>query len=143
VAGDQVGAVVELGQQPRHLGRVVLQVGVHRDDPLAACLVDGRGERGGLAEVAPQPQRAHPRVGGGQLGHHRPAAVHAAVVDEDHLVLDLRQGLERSADLGHQRGERRLLVLDRDQHADLNVWHGFNTHYSAPVSVFVVTDLRG
>src|SRR6266542_2794066 len=34
-AGDQVEALVELRQEPRYLGRVILEIGVDRDDDVA------------------------------------------------------------------------------------------------------------
>ena len=53
-AGDEVEALVELREELRDLGRVVLQVGVDRHDDLAARLEEAGLERRGLPEVAAQ-----------------------------------------------------------------------------------------
>ena len=51
-AGDEVEALVELGEELRDLGRVVLEVGVDRHDDVAARLEEARLQRGRLPEVA-------------------------------------------------------------------------------------------
>ena len=84
-AGDEVEALVELREQPRNLGRVVLQVAVDRDDGVAVCLVEAGRERGRLAEVAAQADDADVVVGVVESRQRGERAVGRAVVDEDRL----------------------------------------------------------
>ena len=56
-AADEVEALVELGQQPRDLGRVVLEVGVDRHDDVALGVREARRQRRCLAEVPAQADR--------------------------------------------------------------------------------------
>jgi hypothetical protein len=87
-ATDQVVAVIERFEQPRQLRRVVLQVGVHGYDAVAARRPKTRRQRCGFAEVAPQAHAAHPRVLPREGGDHLPGAVCAAVVDEKELEVE-------------------------------------------------------
>ena len=60
-AADHVEVVpLELLDEERDVGRVVLQVPVRGDDHVAARAVEARREGRGLAEVAPQDDRAQP-----------------------------------------------------------------------------------
>ena len=58
-AADEVEALVELRQQPRDLGRIVLEVGVDRDDDVALGVREPRRERRRLAEVPAQADHPH------------------------------------------------------------------------------------
>ena len=53
-ARDDVVALLHLGHERRDLGGHVLAVAVHRDDDVAAALVEPDAERGRLAEVPAQ-----------------------------------------------------------------------------------------
>src|SRR5215204_1585368 len=111
-ARHEVIALLELREQARDLGRVILEVGVHRDDGVTAGMRESGGERRGFAEVAPQaydPDRVTLRAQAGQLGER---AVCRAVVHEDDLPGAV-EGLECGADLCEERSEARLLVMDR------------------------------
>ena len=119
-ARDEVEALVELGEQPRDLGRVVLEVAVDRDDDVAARLREPGRERGGLAEVAPQADDAHVVVARVQPRQRGERAVGRAVVDED--------GLPRVA----ERVERGLRA-PRSRSATLrsSLWSGTTTEITA------------
>src|SRR5919198_4463307 len=54
-AGDEIEALVELGEQARDLGRIVLQVGVDRDHDVALGIREPSRERSRLAEVPSKP----------------------------------------------------------------------------------------
>ena len=103
-AGDEVEAFVELGEELRDLGGVVLEVGVDGHDDVAASLEEAGLQRRRLAEVPAEVDDDDVRqlvVESREDGH---AAVARAVVHEDHLEVVV-VGLERRSDLAH-RGSR-------------------------------------
>src|SRR5215217_1797889 len=107
----EVVALLELREQARDLCRVVLEVGIHRHDGVAAGMRESGCERRGFAEVAPEaydPDRVALRAQSGQLGER---AVCRPVVDEDDLP-GAAERLECGADLREERSEARLLVVD-------------------------------
>ena len=89
-ARDDVEAVVELRQEIRDLGRVVLQIRIHRDDHVAGGDVDSRRERGSLAEVPAQAHDANVEVCGVEPHELAIGPVRRAVVDEHDLPLEGR-----------------------------------------------------
>ena len=92
---DVVVALVHRGQQQVDVFGRVLQVGVERDDALAAAMLEAGQDGAVLAEVAVE--QDHPRDIGPALellGQQRRRAVAAAVVDEDDFVGD-PQRIER------------------------------------------------
>lgn len=58
-SADDIVPLIEFGEHPGDVYRVVLQVGVHQDDDLACGMVNPGGDRGGLAEIAAQNDGAH------------------------------------------------------------------------------------
>src|SRR5262249_15486995 len=80
-------------QKAGDLGRVILQVGVHGEDGIAASVGETGGEGGRLAEVAAKADAAHARVVVRELLDDLPGAVARAVVDEEDLEVhpDLRE----------------------------------------------------
>ena len=58
-ARNEVEALVELDEQAGNLRGIVLEIGVDRDDDLAAGLTETRRQRRGLPEVAAQPDNAN------------------------------------------------------------------------------------
>ncbi len=101
-AADVVVAGVHLGQQAGDLLRRILQVGIERDDALAAHVLEAGDDRHVLAVVGVE--QDDPRhVGSGQelVLEQRRRAVAAAVVDEDDLVRDM-QRVERRIQPGEQ-----------------------------------------
>ena len=87
VAGDEVEAFVQFGQEARNFLGVVLQVRVQREHDFAARFAEAGGERGAFAEVALQLQQVHLRPLANQLLRHLDRAVSAAVVHEPKLVV--------------------------------------------------------
>ena len=72
--------------QSRNLVRRVLQVGVHRENHLAACFGETAIQSGGFAVVASEldpPHRRKPLV---QTLDHAPRTIAGTVVHQDHLV---------------------------------------------------------
>jgi hypothetical protein len=111
-ARDDVEALIELRQQIRDLGRVVLEIGIHRDDDVAGRDLDAGCERRRLSEVPAQPH--DPDVQMRRMQSHELAIrpVGRAVVDEDDLPLGSRRR-KRRPELAIQRLERRILVQER------------------------------
>ena len=123
---DHVGLLGHRGveQGPDRLG-VVLAVLVHRDDPLAPGRGDAGEGRRVLAEVAAQPDRAHPVVGAGQGADGVVGRVGAAVVDEHDLGDPVAAALrgdpvsDRGRELVDDGAEGALTLVDRDDDRDL------------------------
>ena len=116
-ARDEVEPLVELGEQPRDLGRIVLEVAVDRDDDLSLRLLEAGLQRRRLAEVPPQPDDADAVVRGVQPGQRRERAVGGAVVDEDDLP-GLVERVERRGQLVVEERDAPLLVVHGDDHRD-------------------------
>ena len=82
--------MIEVGQQPGNVGRVVLQIGVHRDHPPAPGRLEaGIGGRG-LPGVGLEPHQPHARIALPEAADDLGAPVVAAVVDEHHLEAPAR-----------------------------------------------------
>ena len=116
-AGDEVEPFIELGEEARDLGRVVLQVAVDGHDDVALSVREPGRERGGLAEVAPQPDDSHVvlRVVQARQGAERP--VGRAVVDE-HGLPRLIEWIERRLQLVEEERDRPLLVMNGHDNGD-------------------------
>ena len=104
--------LVELRQEARDLGGVVLAVGVDRDDHVAGGLREARGERGGLAEVPAQTDCPHVRCARVQTGEGAERPVGRAVVDE-HDLPGAPERVERARDLVVEELDTSLLVVHR------------------------------
>jgi hypothetical protein len=116
-AGDEVEPLVQLRQQARNLGRVVLQIGVDRDEHVSLGMREARGERGGFAEVAPQPHHANVPLRAVQSRERRPGAVGRAVVHE-HCLPGLVERLQCCLQLLVEKRDRLLFVVNRDDDGD-------------------------
>ena len=86
-AADAVEAAVDLGQEAGDFARIVLQVGIERDDQFARGRVKTGRESRRLAEIAAEANAAHARIGRRQPLDLGPRAVRRAVVDEDDLQI--------------------------------------------------------
>ena len=107
---------VPLAPAPRelecHLGRI-LEVGVHRDDRAAGRVVEPRGQRELVAEVAGETDELDARVALVERAHQLEAPVGAAVVHEHHLGRPV-EGLEHGNEAAVELLQRLALVEDRD-----------------------------
>ncbi len=112
-AGAHVEALVELRQQHRNVVRVVLQIGIHRNDDLARREVESCLHRGGLAEVAAEVNDLERRLRRRDLVEQRRRVVRAAVVDEYHFP-GVRQLRERGDEAIAQPRQALLFVENRD-----------------------------
>jgi hypothetical protein len=115
LAVDDVDVLRQRVEQARDLLGRVLEVVVERDDDGKPCGADAG--KGGvvLPVVAGELEATHAVVGLGERPDPRPAAVGAAVVDEEQLVLDAG---ERQVDALGQLVERLLAVEDGDDDGD-------------------------
>ena len=123
-AADVVVSRVHRREQLADLLRRVLQVGVERDDALAAAALETGDDRDVLAVVGVE-QHDPGDVGPALelLAQQRRRAVAAAVVDEDDLV-GPRQRVERRVEAREQRRQAGLLVVDRNHDRQVGVPHG-------------------
>ena len=130
-AHDQVEPALQLRDQPRNVGGVVLEVRVHRDHHPAATRLEPGCHGGRLAEVAPQEHEAH--VLGVLLTQpvqELPRAVGAHVVREDHLPRTPHPP-HVLADLGVERLEVVALV----EHGNHDRQLGLGPHGGGMVAV--------
>ena len=100
-----------------NVARIVLKIAVGGDDETAARVREAGGEGGGLAEVAPEPDHAQPRVRRLQRGQLGERVVRAAVVDRDDLV--------RTAEPLEHRGELAIEL----RHVGRFVAHRYDDRY--------------
>jgi hypothetical protein len=111
---DDIVPFLKLRHQHGNIGRVILEIGVHRHDH-AAPGVGKTGAKGRcLAEVLAKPNDPHPRIDAVQLGENVEALIRTAVVDENDLVLAM--ALQRRDNLLVERAKIVLLVKQRDHH---------------------------
>ena len=115
--GDEVEALVELGQEPRNLGGVVLKIAVDRDDDVAACLVEAGDERGRLAEVSAQADDSDVMCSVVQPGERGERSIGRAVVHEDCLP-GRADRFERPGELVVEKRDASLLVVHRYHDGD-------------------------
>src|SRR6266581_2690790 len=97
-ARDEIEALLELRQQARDLTRVVLEVGVDRDDHVALSVREARRQRRSLAEVPPQTNDTHILLRVVEARERTERSICRAVVDEDRLPR-LSQRLEGRLEL--------------------------------------------
>ena len=115
---DHVVPLVESREQAgERLGRV-LQVGVHGQHGVAGDVVERRGERGLVAEVARELDHDESRVVRGRRLEQLLRPVTAAVVHEDHLVRPAGNRVEHRDETTEQLGEDRFLVVDGNGETD-------------------------
>src|SRR5262245_31804786 len=81
--GNEIVAFVELLEEAPDLRRIVLQIGVHREDDLATRHLESGDECGRLAKVAPETDDVDSRIALMQRAQLLEGAVPAAVVDKD------------------------------------------------------------
>ena len=118
-AGDDVGlAFQDRPDQPRNIGRQVLQVGGIVDQHPAPREVGARLQGVGNPALRPMRHHAHERVLDDELLQQPRGAVVAAVVD-DHELDRVRQRQHRLAGQPHELGEVLRFVFCRNQHAHI------------------------
>src|SRR2546426_5212747 len=111
--------LVEVREQHRDVGRIVLQVGIHDHHPPALRRLESGVGRRRLTAVRLESHQTHPPVGLAKRANDLRAPVAAAVVDEHDLEGE-PEALEHLAQLGPERGEAGFLVVDRDDDREVS-----------------------
>ena len=115
---NDIVTLAELGEHQRDVARIVLQIGVDRDDHIAPRVIDAGHQGGGLAGIAAKLNDLELRVMFGRGLEHLLRGVAAAVIDGDDLV-----AVVKPVELGDQPFEERrdalFLVVDRHHHGQL------------------------
>jgi hypothetical protein len=127
-AADVVVAFVHTREQLADLLGRVLQVGIERDHALAAAALEAGDDGEVLPEVAVQ--QHHARDVGALvelLAQQRRRAVAAAVVHEDHLVLEPER-VEGRVEPGEESGQARFLVVDGNDDREIHL-NGDSHHF--------------
>ena len=114
-AAHQVKTLVQLLQQQRDVGRIVLQVAIEGDDHLAAAGVKTGCHRRRLAVIAPQPHRHQLRHCRRQLAQQLGGAIPGAVIHQHQLEAQ-PQGAHVAEDALHQWRQTLLLVEQGHHH---------------------------
>src|SRR3989449_9944782 len=112
LAADRV-PLIELSEQARDVGRVVLQVGIHGHDHPPTRGLEARVGGRRLAGVRLESDESDTSIALAEATDDLGAPVLAPVVDEDDLELDA-QSFEHRAELGPQWREISLPVVHRD-----------------------------
>src|SRR5262249_40130961 len=81
--GDNVVTLIEFFEQPRNICRIILQVGVHRDENVAPRIVDPGTHCRGLSVVASERNDSNAVIGLGYAPQSIKTSVAGAVVDID------------------------------------------------------------
>ena len=81
-SADHVVALVQHGQQLGNLVRIILQVGIERQDKVAASRRDPSTECRRLAEVPPKTDPPHLRVARADLLNDVPRIISGTIVDQ-------------------------------------------------------------
>jgi hypothetical protein len=84
---DDIVAFLRLVVEPDDLFRLVLQVAVHHDHPVAPGMVQPRRDRPDLPEVSGQVEALDARVFQGDLLDDLPGILGAGIIDKDDLVV--------------------------------------------------------
>ena len=108
-------------QKFRQILRVVLQIGVEREEIFAARGLESGKARRALATVEREPLRADARIGGGEFLEDFPRLVPAAIVGDDDLVGNLER-LDRLADGSDEFAQIAFLVVTRNDEANFRIF---------------------
>ena len=110
--GDDIEALIEFLQEHGDLVGIILKVGVHRDDELAAGAVEASAVGGRFAKVSAKLDDLNPRIPLMEGGKHLDRPIGAAVVDKHHLEA-LGPAVHHLGDPAVQGRQAFLLVVDR------------------------------
>ena len=115
-ARDQIETLVELGQKAGNFRRVVLEIGVHREDEITRRRRESRCQPARLPEIPPVSQPNHSPVTLGEGLDCRPSSICRAVVDQNQLECDACR-FENIGDRPMQRRDIACFVHRRNDHA--------------------------
>ena len=135
-AVDDVIALFELDEHRGNLFGLVLEIGIHHHDHLAADGIHPRGHGNVVAEIPRELQDADPRIGRVEVPQHGKGAVAAAVVDEDQLVGPsqfVQHGGEAAVQLANDAG----LVVNGEDDGKVGAVATVRSPASSPAGVCV------
>ena len=122
-ATDDVVPLLDEVEHAWDVARIVLQIAIRRDDVGAARVGEPCSERGGLPEVAAEPDHAQACIERLLRGELRERVIRAAVVDEDHLERAARE-LERLHELAAERVDVRRFIVNGNDYGEIRGHHG-------------------
>ena len=100
-------------EKNRDVGGIVLQIAVHGDDVLAACVIETGGQSSGLAEITAEFDHGNPAIHSGNLAQHGECVVAGAVIHQ-HDFECLARRLHHRFQTVVQIGDVLLLIVQRD-----------------------------
>ena len=112
-AADDIVALIQLLNNERNVLRIILQVGIHRNNDLSSRMLESGGQRRGLAEVAGKEKRLNSGISGSQFLDGVGASIQTAVIDEDNLGAE-SQGIQHRFEPLVEGIEVLLFVKNRD-----------------------------
>ena len=110
--GNDVEPFIKFVQQTRDVGRIILHIGVHRNQHLAARRMDARSHRRRLTVVSSQSDHAYARVFRGKFAQHIQASIARTIVNVDDFGR-ASEFLQRLVQSRLQWTKVRLFVKDR------------------------------
>ena len=128
-ADDEIKAFLRLGEHPRHMRRVVGEVGVHDTDVCALGFGHTVKDRAGQAQLARTGPEPYTWIGRDQPLDHLAGAIGAGVVDNDDFNIRALEGF-------HQAREQDLdgltLVVGGKDHGEERLARGVGPSSSSP-----------
>ena len=115
---DHVCVIVELAQHVRNIGRVVLQIPIHRCDNVSARQLNSCRHRGRLPVVRAKRNHAQPRVMPRDFRCDLKRSVRATVIDEENLVFEAGI-VHRSMNPFMQKINAILLIVERNDNGNI------------------------
>src|ERR1700688_4064499 len=114
-AADDIVTGRNLFQKHWNVGRIVLQIAIHRDDVFATRMVETGGQSGGLAEVAPELDHGDPAIDGSDFAQHGEGVIAGAIIHQ-HDFKGLASRLHYRLQAVIEIGDVLLLVMQWDDY---------------------------
>ena len=110
---DNVVSLFKLFEEGRNLGRIMLQIAIHRENAFALRMVEARRQCRGLSKVATKFHHQHPAIHRRNLFQQLVAAVGRAIVHQ-HQLKTLTDLLHDRLQLVIERGDIFFFIVKRD-----------------------------
>lgn len=112
-AADDIVALIQLLNDERNVLRIILQVGIQRNNDLSSRMLEAGSQRCCLAEVAGKKKCLNPGISGSQHLDGVGTSIQTAVIDEDYLGAE-SQGIQHRFELLVEGIQVFLFVKNRD-----------------------------